>query len=75
MLTLMWRRWRDGLLDLGDDRLMAPIGAGGGPYADQPLAALVLHVSRETMHHGGEVGVLRDLYRARRPDAPLRTRS
>jgi hypothetical protein len=24
----------------------------------------VLHVSRETMHHGSEIGVLRDLYRS-----------
>jgi hypothetical protein len=30
------------------------------------MAALVLHVSRETMHHGGEIGVLRDLHRAGR---------
>jgi hypothetical protein len=28
------------------------------------MAALVLHLNRETMHHGGEIGVLRDLYRA-----------
>jgi hypothetical protein len=27
------------------------------------LGVLVLHVSRGTMHHGGEIGVLRDLYR------------
>ena len=30
------------------------------------MAALVLHVNRELMHHGGEVGLLRDLYRERR---------
>jgi hypothetical protein len=28
------------------------------------MAALVLHLNRETMYHGGEIGVLRDLYRA-----------
>jgi hypothetical protein len=27
------------------------------------MAGLALHVSRETMHHGGEIAVLRDLYR------------
>ena len=48
---------------LGDALLLAPIGPFGGWFADEPLAALVLHVSRETMHHGGEVGVLRDLFR------------
>lgn len=61
----VWELWRDGLAGLGDGTLLAPIGPFGGWFADEPLAALVLHVSRETMHHGGEIGVLRDLYRAR----------
>lgn len=64
LLHDVWERWRDGLAGLGDAGMMAPIGSFGGWYADQPMAALVLHVSRETMHHGGEIGVLRDLYRA-----------
>jgi hypothetical protein len=29
------------------------------------MASLVLHLNRETMHHGGEIGTLRDLYRSR----------
>jgi hypothetical protein len=61
-------RWRDGVAALDDSRLAAPLGPKGGPFADDPFGALVLHVSRETMHHGGEIGVLRDLYR----DLPLR---
>ena len=28
------------------------------------MAALIVHVNREVMHHGGEIGALRDLYRA-----------
>jgi hypothetical protein len=64
-LEAMFNRWRDGIASLGDERLAAPVGPKGGPYADAPMAALVLHVSRETMHHGGEIGVLRDLYRVR----------
>jgi hypothetical protein len=28
------------------------------------MAALIVHISREAMHHGGEIGALRDLYRA-----------
>lgn len=27
------------------------------------MAALVLHISRETIHHGAEITLLRDLYR------------
>ena len=31
-------------------------------FANDPMAELILHVNREVMHHGGEIGVLRDLY-------------
>ena len=65
LLHEAWERWRAGLEAMGDAGLMSPIGPFGGWYADEPMAVLVLHVSRETMHHGGEIGVLRDLYRAR----------
>jgi hypothetical protein len=30
------------------------------------MAALVLHINREAIHHGAEIALLRDLYRARR---------
>jgi hypothetical protein len=66
LLHGVWERWRDGLADLGDTRMLSPIGPFGGWFAEEPMAALVLHVSRETMHHGGEIGVLRDLHRAGR---------
>ena len=29
------------------------------------IAALVLHINREVIHHGAEVALLRDLYRSR----------
>jgi hypothetical protein len=58
-------RWRDAIAGLDDDQLLTPLGPRGGYFADDPMAALILHVSRETIHHGAEIGVLRDLYRAR----------
>lgn len=60
------RRWLDGVAALGDDGLARPCGPAEGPYADAPLATLVLHIHREVIHHGAEVALLRDLYRARR---------
>jgi hypothetical protein len=66
LLHEVWGLWKEGVAGLGDARVMAPIGPPGGWFADNPMAALVLHVSRETMHHGGEIGVLRDLYRSQR---------
>ena len=31
-------------------------------YAEYPMAALVLHINREAIHHGAEIALLRDLY-------------
>jgi hypothetical protein len=65
LLNDVYERWRDGLESLGDDGFLQPLGPIGDTFADDPMASLALHVNRETMHHGGEIGVLRDLYRAR----------
>lgn len=58
--------WRDGIADLDDEALLRPIGPKGGPFAQDSLAALALHLNRETMAHGAEICLLRDLYRAAR---------
>lgn len=54
--------WNRGVLRLDVDALARPCGSTEGPYADRPLAALVLHINREVIHHGSEVALLRDLY-------------
>lgn len=56
--------WRRGIDRLSEADLAAPVGEAEGPYAEMPFATLVLHLNRETMHHGAEVSLLRDLYRA-----------
>src|ERR687898_593252 len=59
--------WRpDAIAALDDDAMSRPLGPRGEFFADEPMSALVLHVNRELMHHGGEIGLLRDLYRRRR---------
>ena len=45
-----------------DVDLGRPCGPPEGPYADYPFAALVLHITREALHHGAEVALLLDLY-------------
>jgi hypothetical protein len=30
------------------------------------MVALIVHINREVMHHGGEICLLRDLYRGQR---------
>lgn len=56
--------WHDAIAALDDEAMSRPLGPRGALFADDPMAALVLHLNRELMHHGGEVGLLRDLYRA-----------
>jgi hypothetical protein len=54
--------WLDGVRALGETGLGRPCGPAEGPFADAPLAALVLHIHRELIHHLAEVSLLRDLY-------------
>lgn len=60
-----YARWVGGVRGLGADGLARPCGPAEGPYAEYPLAALVLHINREAIHHGAELCLLRDLYRDR----------
>lgn len=54
--------WADGVRDLGEAGLARPCGPAEGMFAEYPLAALVLHINREVIHHGAEIALLRDLY-------------
>jgi hypothetical protein len=53
--------WLAGVRKLGEDELRTPIG-DQEPYPELPMAALVLHIHRELIHHLSEVCLLRDLY-------------
>lgn len=52
--------WIAGVRSLDNDALQAPCGEHG--FEQQPMAALVLHIHREVIHHGAELCLLRDLY-------------
>ena len=54
-----------GVAELSLDDLARPVGPAEGPFAEHPYAELVLHINREVIHHGAEILLLRDLYRAR----------
>lgn len=64
-LERAYTRWRDAIAGLSEEQLLAPLGEKGANFGTDPMAALVLHLNRETMHHGGEICLLRDLYRDR----------
>jgi hypothetical protein len=61
-LDEVYARWTDGVRALGEAGLEQPCGPAEGPYAEEPMAALVLHINRELIHHGAEVALLRDLF-------------
>ena len=69
LLEHSYRWWRDGIAGLDAEALHAPLGPRGGPYFDDTLGNLALHLNREAMHHGGEMCLLRDLYRDAGPGA------
>jgi hypothetical protein len=54
--------WIKGVRGLGAEGLAQPCGPAEGPFADYSMAALVLHINREAIHHGAEIALLRDLY-------------
>ncbi|RXR25811.1 DinB family protein [Oerskovia turbata] len=61
--------WRDGVDSLPDDEVFT-VGLGQATEIDAqaPFGHLVLHMNRELIHHGAEIMVLQDLYRARHAD-------
>jgi DinB superfamily len=65
LLDRTYGDWMTGVRGLDVDELAQPCGPAEGPFAEYPMAALVLHVNREAIHHGAEMLLLRDLYRRR----------
>lgn len=60
-LDEQYARWVAGVRGLDAAALARPCGEEG-PYGDASMLALVLHITREVIHHGAEVALLRDLY-------------
>ena len=61
-LDAAYDAWSAGVTALGEEGLARPCGPAEGPFAESPLADLVLHINREMIHHGAEICLLRDLY-------------
>ncbi|MFF0771898.1 DinB family protein [Nonomuraea wenchangensis] len=57
-----YARWAAGVEALGEAGLARPCGKAEGEWGAHPMAALVLHINRELIHHLSEVCLLRDLY-------------
>ena len=66
LLDHHYSAWMTGVRSLDEAALARPCGPAEGPFQEYSMAALVLHIHREAIHHGAEMCLLRDLYRARR---------
>lgn len=58
-------KWRAGLAAMPAEDFDQPLGAEETYSAGQPFAVLAQWINCELIHHGAEVCLLRDLYRAR----------
>jgi hypothetical protein len=63
--------WRRRLAAFSQDDLDRAMGEIAGPWADHDGTAFVLHILDELIHHGAEVGTLRDFYRGMRAEDPF----
>jgi hypothetical protein len=63
--------WHRRLGSIPPEALDQPMGEIAGPYAAQDATAFALHILDELIHHGAEVGVVRDLYRHQQPLDPF----
>jgi hypothetical protein len=61
-LDALYAAWTEGVRGLGATGLSHPCGPAEGSFTDYPMAALVLHINREMLHHCAEIALLRDLY-------------
>jgi hypothetical protein len=56
--------WVKGVRSLDAEGLARPCGPAE-PFPAASMAALVLHIQREVIHHGAEICLLRDLYQGK----------
>ena len=62
LLAEDWERFVSRIAALGDKRLLVPMGLGPSGWDRETYLKLALHALNEAAHHGGEIGLLRDLY-------------
>lgn len=68
-LDSTYAAWISGVRGLRPADLMRPIGPAEGAFGQAPMAALIIHINREALHHSAEILLLRDLYRWKGPAA------
>jgi hypothetical protein len=62
LVEATWTGLAGTVAGFSDAELAARMGPTAGPFEDGSLEGLILHIADELIHHGAEVGVVRDLY-------------
>lgn len=67
--SVKYDEWRSAIAGLNEERLWEPLGDREGIDSmrlgpGDPFVNVAQHINRELIHHGAEVALLRDLYRA-----------
>lgn len=57
-----WDAFRTDVAAMSDEELLTLMGPHARAYAEYTYLSLVLHALDEIIHHGAELGLLRDLY-------------
>lgn len=65
-----YARWTRYVTAGDDGGWFEPLGPQAREWAKEPRAKFVLHILDEAIHHGAEIGVLRDIYRSQREHDP-----
>ena len=63
-LATAYSEWATVLELVGEPSLEQKLGPVAGPFANADRAGFVLHMLDEFIHHGAEIALLRDLWRA-----------
>lgn len=63
--------WRGRLAALSQEDLDRPMGEIAGPYAESDGTSFALHILDELIHHGAEIGAVRDFYRGSHAEDPF----
>lgn len=64
-LEAAYAAWVELVGSLDTEAVFRPLGPIAGPYRDELVVSFVMHIFDELVHHAAEVGLMRDLYRAR----------
>jgi hypothetical protein len=70
ILDRAFARWKRYVGAVDEATLFEPLGPIARAWADRPRAQFILHIIDEAIHHGAEISVLRDIYRAQREHDP-----